>query len=331
MEDSNMRTSKLLVKLVVFSAAFAFTGVLGGCKKNNPCTPGMTQEQCDAVQGKGGAPAASADSAVAAEATPAPEPTVEAPATYAIPVAVTGLDGGILVLENHGADFLTVTQNGTFEFPTVVEDEDEYLVEVLANPDNPSQTCTVTNGHGHVAGASPTGISVNCERNCTISHEVEQASYNQTTAYFAPSDLFQKGCQSITFAQETTLENFSILMRKSTAGSTTGTVIVYTDVPGSYDCEAGSVVASTSTATYAASEQWVKFSFAETPVLAAGVYKVVFTPEAKTYVYASNLNPYAGGCEYLKMWINPNYVWNRTAGPCAWDMAFRVNSRNSCE
>jgi hypothetical protein len=74
---------------------------------------------------------------------------------------VSGLAGTGLVLRN-GADNLAISANGTFAFATSLPDLSPYAVTVQTQPNGPSQTCTVANGSGNVAGANVTNVAVSC-------------------------------------------------------------------------------------------------------------------------------------------------------------------------
>ena len=78
---------------------------------------------------------------------------------------VTGLAGSGLVLQNNGADTLAITANGAFTFPTALANGSSYAVTVATQPGNPSQTCTVSNGGGTVAGANVTNVAITCTTN----------------------------------------------------------------------------------------------------------------------------------------------------------------------
>jgi uncharacterized delta-60 repeat protein len=79
--------------------------------------------------------------------------------TYTVGGAAWWLNGSV-VLQNNGADDLTVTSEWFFEFPTPLTDGSPYLVTVKTQP--VTQTCYVTNGSGTVSGSDVTNISVNC-------------------------------------------------------------------------------------------------------------------------------------------------------------------------
>jgi len=80
--------------------------------------------------------------------------------TYNIGVAVSGVIRSGLVLEDNGADNLTVSTNGSFNFATPVPGGSPYAVTLLAQP--AGESCTVSNGSGTVGAANITGIPVQC-------------------------------------------------------------------------------------------------------------------------------------------------------------------------
>lgn len=76
---------------------------------------------------------------------------------------VSGLPAGSsVVLQNNGADNLTVGNNGNFTFSKSVESEKTYSVTVLTQP--AGATCTVANGSGTIDGngTNVTSVSVTC-------------------------------------------------------------------------------------------------------------------------------------------------------------------------
>jgi hypothetical protein len=82
---------------------------------------------------------------------------------YAIGGNTSGLNG-TLVLQNNGADNLTVTANGAFTFNSKVKGGGTYAVTVATQP--AGQTCVVSNGSG-TANANVTNIAVTCTANAT--------------------------------------------------------------------------------------------------------------------------------------------------------------------
>ncbi len=73
--------------------------------------------------------------------------------TYSVGGSVSGLVGSGLVLTAGGGNSVSISQAGSFTFPTSISTGARYDVTVASPPGNPSQTCTVSNGTGTVAGA----------------------------------------------------------------------------------------------------------------------------------------------------------------------------------
>src|SRR5207248_1356151 len=88
---------------------------------------------------------------------------VSCAATYSVGGTVSGLLGTGLVLQDNGADDLTVTGTGTvsFTFATPLLGGASYAVTVKTQPSNPVQTCTVSNGTGTIVGSVAT-VQVSC-------------------------------------------------------------------------------------------------------------------------------------------------------------------------
>ena len=84
---------------------------------------------------------------------------VSADTLYTVGGTFNGLIGSV-VLQNNGADDLTLTQNGSFTFDTPLNDGAGYSVTVKTHPSN--QTCTITDATGLIAGANVTDIAVSC-------------------------------------------------------------------------------------------------------------------------------------------------------------------------
>lgn len=84
--------------------------------------------------------------------------------------SVVGLAGSGMVLEDNGADDLTITGTGTVPF-TFKTGAVGYSVTVKTQPTNPSQTCSVVNGKG-TATAAVTTVQVDCVQVFTISGTV---------------------------------------------------------------------------------------------------------------------------------------------------------------
>lgn len=81
---------------------------------------------------------------------------------FSVGGTISGLAGSGLVLETSGAGELRPEASGPFQFPTTVPSGTPYLVTVATQPNNPRQTCTVTNGGGTVQDANVTNVNVAC-------------------------------------------------------------------------------------------------------------------------------------------------------------------------
>jgi len=81
--------------------------------------------------------------------------------TVSIGGNVVGLLGTGLTLQDNGTDNLSVAVSGPFTFKTALTIGSTYAVTVSANPINPAQTCTVTNGAG-TANANVGNIQITC-------------------------------------------------------------------------------------------------------------------------------------------------------------------------
>jgi hypothetical protein len=82
--------------------------------------------------------------------------------SYAIGGMVTGLTGSGLKLQDNGGDDLPVGADGSFAFATPVLSGTTFGVTVLAGPNLPTQTCTVTGGAGSVGVADVSSVTVTC-------------------------------------------------------------------------------------------------------------------------------------------------------------------------
>jgi N-acetylneuraminic acid mutarotase len=80
--------------------------------------------------------------------------------TYTIGGTVSGLVSSGLVLQDNGADNLTISANGNFSFATALQSGGTYSVTILTQPSG--QTCSVRNGSGSVAAADVTNIAITC-------------------------------------------------------------------------------------------------------------------------------------------------------------------------
>jgi len=82
--------------------------------------------------------------------------------SYPVGGTVVGLLGQGVVLEDNGADDLPVSANGTFSFAMPVASGASFQVTVATQPSGPTQSCSVSGGHGAVGGGPVTSVVVNC-------------------------------------------------------------------------------------------------------------------------------------------------------------------------
>lgn len=80
-------------------------------------------------------------------------------AKYTVGGRITGLNGSV-VLQNNGADDLTLDTNDSFTFKTPITSGGTYNVTVRTNPEG--QICNVVNDSGTMGTTNVTNIAVNC-------------------------------------------------------------------------------------------------------------------------------------------------------------------------
>jgi 6-phosphogluconolactonase len=89
---------------------------------------------------------------------PPPPPAM----TYTVAGYVAGLSGSGLSVSYNGGTPLAISRNGGFTAASAVTSGTMYSVTIVAQPSNPAQVCTVTNGSGSVGSASVSSVSVYC-------------------------------------------------------------------------------------------------------------------------------------------------------------------------
>src|SRR5712671_261952 len=94
---------------------------------------------------------------------------VTTPTTKTVGGTVTGLTGAGMVIENNGADDLTIIANGNFTFKTAVTSA--YAVTIKTQPGSPTQNCTVAFGSG-TASTNITNVQINCGSGLTVGGSV---------------------------------------------------------------------------------------------------------------------------------------------------------------
>jgi DNA-binding beta-propeller fold protein YncE len=110
----------------------------------------------------GGGNSGTSSTAPATPDTPTTPTTPVTPTTYSTSATVSGLVG-TTVLQNNGADNLSVAVNGGTTFTTQLANGASYAITVLTQPNG--STCVVNNGVGTIASANITNITVVCTVN----------------------------------------------------------------------------------------------------------------------------------------------------------------------
>jgi 6-phosphogluconolactonase len=88
-------------------------------------------------------------------------PVASGPSTFTVGGAVSRMIAGTqLILDDNGADALTVGANGAFTFSSPVPLDGSFAVTVGTQP--AGQVCTVSSGSGSGVTANVTGVSVSC-------------------------------------------------------------------------------------------------------------------------------------------------------------------------
>ncbi len=76
--------------------------------------------------------------------------------------AVVGLAGQGLTLSANGGSPLAISQNGSYQFDVALRDRSPYTITVSQQPQNPKQTCTLTNASGVISSDAINNVDVNC-------------------------------------------------------------------------------------------------------------------------------------------------------------------------
>jgi len=102
--------------------------------------------------------------------------------TFTVGGTVSGLATS-LVLQDNGANNLTVSANGPFVFTTALASGTGYNVTVSTQPSSPTQTCTVTTGGGTVTTGAITTVAVVCTPTSSV---LVSDGVNRVLIYDAP-------------------------------------------------------------------------------------------------------------------------------------------------
>ncbi len=149
--------------------------------------------------------------------------TCEAVDTFSIGGTVTGLaTGASVVLQNNGADDLTVDNDGGFTFDSELIEDADYDVTVLTQPTGPAQTCTVANGSGTVGTADVSNVTVTCAND----DQTAPTATRQTPIPTTIGTAVQGGLISVTFSEpiDTATVDSSSFTVEGPSGPATGTI-----------------------------------------------------------------------------------------------------------
>jgi hypothetical protein len=149
--------------------------------------------------------------------------------TYTVGGNVSGLTGSV-VLQNNGADDLTITADGAFTFNTSVAYGGAYSVSVLTQPTG--QTCVASSNSGSVSGGNVTNVAITCTTNTyTIGGSVTGLTGSVVLQNNGGDDLTLNADTNFTFFTAVAYGgayNVSVLTQPTgqtcTASSNTGTV-----------------------------------------------------------------------------------------------------------
>jgi hypothetical protein len=124
---------------------------------------------------------------------------------FTIGGTVLGLKGTGLVLQNNGADDLTITATGTVPFTFKTAVPGAYAVTIKTQPSSPTQTCSVASGTG-TATANVTNVQVVCAPIFTVSGTVSGLLGSGLTLQNNGADnLTVSGTGNVTFTFATPL------------------------------------------------------------------------------------------------------------------------------
>ena len=85
--------------------------------------------------------------------------------SFSVGGTVSGLSGSGLVLRNNGGDDLPIASNGSFTFATELASGSAFAVTVAVPATRPSQTCSVADATGTIAGSDVRTVKVSCATN----------------------------------------------------------------------------------------------------------------------------------------------------------------------
>jgi hypothetical protein len=143
--------------------------------------------------------------------------------TYTVGGILSGLASGeSVVVQNNGADNITLSSDSVFNFPLALTSGSSYSVTVLTDP--VSEACTVTNGAGAISSSNINSVSIVCASNSyTVGGDVNGLAPGGTVVLQnnGGDDLFLSSDGAFFFAAPLAdSANYSVTIAAQPAGQT---------------------------------------------------------------------------------------------------------------
>jgi 6-phosphogluconolactonase (cycloisomerase 2 family) len=156
---------------------------------------------------------------------------------FPISGTVSGLSAGsAIILLDNGRDNLTVNANGAFKFTIPIPSGSGYSVTSSGATGQQSQTCTIDNASGTVAGAAVANIKVKCLSNLSVTATVSGLPTGSTVV------LRNNGGDDLAVTQ-----NGLVAFQTAVATGSTYRVTIFSEPPGYACAVAGGVGVVTAT------------------------------------------------------------------------------------
>lgn len=118
--------------------------------------------------------------------------------TYKVGGSVSGLTGD-LVLQLNDEETLSIDDNDSFQFNKKLDNNDQYLVEVLEAPFN--QNCSITNAVGEINAANVNNVSIVCSNKVWTIPSITDSISPATPGYFPKVAMDAQGNAIVVWAQ----------------------------------------------------------------------------------------------------------------------------------
>jgi hypothetical protein len=118
--------------------------------------------------------------------------------TYKVGGSVSGLTGD-LVLQLNDEETLSIDDNDSFQFNKKLDNNDQYLVEVLEAPFN--QNCSINNAVGEINAANVNNVSIVCSNKVWTIPSITDSISPATPGYFPKVAMDAQGNAIVVWAQ----------------------------------------------------------------------------------------------------------------------------------